>query len=989
MNEQNGNKKEKRTKRRSRTVIWVGLALLVVVAVTMGGYFYIQSSETRNLEEARTAISMSDWEMADSSLEQALNTQPAFIRQHDNEAIALRGFVNYQMGDLPTALADMDQALADDSDLVDLLSYRANIHFRQNDHELALKDGKVAIEQSELLSAHLLAILHANQAIISYQLNDDQAVVAEVDAAIIHSQYLEDEVLAELYAMRANSAYGQGDFETALEDTRSALSFDVVLSDELLAALYANQAEILFERQQYDRAMDASDQALEYASFLPAKTMTNLYLERSQFLYEQGDLAAAIGEAEQAASYGEDLPLPHALQALESFQLFDAKEAMDEAEAALALDDQNVLANRIRGTLLVQQGDNHTALEHLEQAQSLEPNDLDTLAMCVQVHLNLGDLKAAEADLARAVDLAPNTVETLWAKAMVHLYDYEFEEARTLLDKAIALDSDRLELYVLRSQTYHQAHELEDAEADLERALAINPEFLAAQAGVVLNNASRFDYDNFETQIQGLVDENPKWAQGHVILADYHTWTTGDLDKAMVHVDKVIELSPESVKGHVLQGSVLLEQNEHEQALASFERALAIHNDSTYARGGLVEYYLAINDLDMALATIDEIITFTPESSHPRVWKAKIYLSKGDLDNAWITVNQLLDNDPENPYALLTRADINFQVGNSQQAMIDLSRTLDIYPLFAEALLERAAIYYFQGDLDSAKQYAIQTLEVDRTMGLAHGLLSDIAFAENDLEESLTQTDLMIEEMPDFSFGYFDQGLVNSSLGRFDEALVSYSTGLEVETEDNDMIGLLTYHRALINFTLGDKEQALADFQSVLETTSNVELLNDTENLLAYPSSIPVIADGRFLVEDEIQRFAISYSQDWDRMEDDPENGYVLSLWIEEEDVIASVDIYLLEFPLGVSELAGAIAEAFYAPGSFNSLSLNDVEIAGGNGLVRQYELIYDDMVVDGRQYYAVRDGRAVIIITETSPGDYDIFAKEFEAIVASFAFLP
>jgi tetratricopeptide (TPR) repeat protein len=990
MNESNGTEREKEPKRFSRSIIWVGLVVLVLVAVIVGGYFFIRSNEIRHLEDARTAISLSDWETATLSLEQALNTQPAFIRQHVNEAIALRGFSAYQMGNLSTALDDFDQVLVNDNDLIDLLAYRANIHFVQDNQDMSSNDGEAAMKNSELLPDHLLAKLHANQAIINDLSGDDQAVLAEIEAALVLSQHLKDETLAELYARRASRAYRLGDFDTASEDIRFALSFDVILPDELLATILANQAELLYEREQYERVMDASDHALEYENFLPDETLTDLYLKRAQILYQEGELGAAIGEAQQAASYGEDLALPHALMALQSYLSFEEKQAMDEAEAALTLDDQDALAHRIRGTLLAWQGDAQNALKHLEKSLALEPNDLETLTMSVYVQLELNDLEAAEADLARAIDLDPNNPATIWAKAMVHEHNYEFKTARTLLDQAIAKDENRPEFYTLRSHTYRLTEEMEDANVDLERALELNPEFADARTGIVGIRANGFDFENFETDIQELLSRYPTWHRGHQMLAEYHLWVTGDLDQVAIHVEKVHELSPDASKGHVLQGFLYLEQDEFEQALASFELARELNSDSTDALGGLVDYYLAEQEFDEALAIVEDIRTIDQESMFPRVGQAQVYLAKGDLQSAWSVINRVLDADAQNPTALLIRAEINQQAGNIQEAMIDISRALDNYPLYADALLKRADIYYLQGDLDSARQYANQALEVDPNLSFAHGLLSDIAFSENDLEESLKQTSLVIEKRPDLAYWYYDQGFINTSLGRFDEAVASYSTGLEVETEDDGLIGLLTFSRALAYYTLGDKEQSMADFQAVLENTTDVELLSETENLLAYPSAIPVVTDGRFLIEDEVQRFAISYSPDWERLGGDPENGYVLSLWAEQDDQMASVDVYLLEWPLGVSLLAQATLEALFEPGSVNSLSLDSMEIAGTNGLVRQYEFFLEDgTLASGRHYYAVQGGRAVIIVVEVTEGDFDQFAEEIQLITSSFEFLP
>jgi tetratricopeptide (TPR) repeat protein len=993
MNEANETQKAKRTRGGIRIILLVLLVLLVGAALITGGALYSQSRETHHLEDARWSIARSDWEEASSALIKALNTQPAVVRQHAHEATALRGFVAYKMGNDAEALSAMDQALAMDPNLLDLLAYRADIHFRQNNHESALLDSHSALDHSALLDDHLLAMLHANLAVMKAASGTDQDVMAEVDAALPFAAYLQDQTLAKLYALRAISAYNLGDFETALEDTRLALSFEVDLADELLARLHANRAAMRCDQEQYDEFMAATAAALQYAAQLPDDDLYEIHRQRSQFLYDHGDLAEAIEEAEQAVTYGEDLSLLHALLALQSYQSFAEENAMTEAAIALSLDDQNALAHKIRGTLLAWQGDVHAALDHLQKAQDLQPNDLDTLAMCVRVHLALNDRQAAEDDLKQAVALAPQAPAALWAQAMVHYHSYEYQTARSLLDQAIAAATDRPEFYTLRSETYRQVAQIQDIENDLQNALALNPQFLDARAAASWNRAwsegSEDSFAAFEQEMLEIIAAYPHYYEAVAMLADYHLRVTGDLQQAAAYAEKVEELLPESNTGKVLLADIYLADDEYDQALALIEKALeADHNDAN-ALESLVNYHLETGDFESALDRVEQLKIIVPNDVRPLAKEAQVYLIMGDLEKAWIAAHRVLAEDPENQYALLVRADINRYTGKLQEALLDISRLLDSNPRSVEALLKRTLIHYLQGDMDAARQYAQRALAVDPDLGIAHGLLSDIALAENDLETALAQTELMIQKSPDMASGYYNQGLTNASMGNYEAALASYSAGLEVETEDDDMIGSLTFNRALINFTLGNKEEGLADLQAILESTTNVNILNDTEMLLAYPSEIPIIAGERFVIEDELLGFSLSYAQEWNRMENDPDIGQVLSLYLE-EDAAASVDIFLLDWEDTVDAYATVIVDVLYDPERFTSQSLDAMSIAGEDGLVRQYELISDDgTLVEGRHYYGVKDDRAVFILVETYKGDFDRFADEFELIAQSFAFIP
>lgn len=75
-------------------------------------------------------------------------------------------------------------------------------------------------------------------------------------------------------------------------------------------------------------------------------------------------------------------------------------------------------------------------------------------------------------------------------------------------------------------------------------------------------------------------------------------------------------------------------------------------------------------------------------------------------------------------------------------------------------------------------------------------------------------------------------------------------------------------------------------------------------------------------------------------------------------------------------------------------LSLEEVQIAGRNGMVLHYEVIRSNEsgileTYRGREYFLVVGDIAMLIWMEAYQGDYEAISPEFDAIITSFDLLP
>jgi tetratricopeptide (TPR) repeat protein len=944
-------------------------AMVVVIAGAAAGFFFVRGSEEGNMDAASAAIAKADWSVAAALLDEALATKPDFLRQHDTEALALRGLSFYQLADYETALVDMNAALARDPNLVDLLVYRADIQYRKGNDEAALADFEEALAYSDLLPEHLLALVYADRAAIYHDQSKAAEAKEEVAQALELGRYVSDQTVAELYAIRAQSTFELEGVEADLTDNLTALDMDVGLTSETRASLLADQTAIYHHAGLYDLVLERSDEAIALED-LAEDDLANMWVQRADALFRQGDLNGAIAEAEEAVSHGQGEALLHALQAIAGYEEGDEEQALTEAEAALAIDQDMAPAYRVRGTLYAWQGKLDQTLADLGRALELDPADVEALAMRVFADLELNDLEAAEADLARAQAINPAAPATLWAEAQLAYYNYDFETARALLDLAIEQDPSRPEFYVWRSWTYRTTVEEDLVKRDLEQALTNNDDFALALEGMLGVKANFNEMEGYEEETRRLIELYPDNYRLYTRLGYYELYDMDDSEAALATAEKILTLRPESTVGYLLRGYIHLEDEEYELARADFDQALSVRPNSLDALG-------AIHWVDKGQEEYDQALN-----------QAWIYNLQDDRQSAWGKIHKALAYDPDFKDALLTRAEMYIDNGEFDQAQLDLHRVLDRYPRDGWAHTIQARAYYAQGRYDEMVEAAEKALEIDPTMTDSYWYLWLGALAEEDFERALEHTQEWAEAAPASARAHFFLGGAHNALGSSRDAVDALSEAITLSESDDPGLGDYYYERHLAYLDLGEPETAKADLEAALVSTTNLDTIDRIEIALANPGVLARSVAGRRVIEDEAGGFTISYDEKWQQWPAEPSEGYMLSLAYGEDELNASADVYIYydwDPSLSLYDLA-----AYINPAENGAVvkPLEQVQINGISGLMRPFEFEGPGRVEIGRQYMVAKGNKLVIISVWAIEEIYPEFEAEFDALVDSFAFL-
>ena len=245
-------------------------------------------------------------------------------------------------------------------------------------------------------------------------------------------------------------------------------------------------------------------------------------------------------------------------------------------------------------------------------------------------------------------------------------------------------------------------------------------------------------------------------------------------------------MSPEFFSALMNRGSILHDLGRGEEALASYDKALAIKPDHAVAlcRRGHALYHL--DRLAEAIANYDRALEIAPD-----------------------------DAETLNVRGLALR-----RLQRFEEALASCDRALAIKPDLAAVHNSRGVI------LQDLKRFEDALASYDRALALDPDLadaLSNRSTALRELhrpEAALASCERALAIRPDYVEALNNRGLAQSALRRFTDALDSYDRALGIAPDDGEAVGnrrrALFYNRGVVLFKLGRYEAAIADFERAL-----------------------------------------------------------------------------------------------------------------------------------------------------------------------------
>jgi tetratricopeptide (TPR) repeat protein len=328
---------------------------------------------------------------------------------------------------------------------------------------------------------------------------------------------------------------------------------------------------------------------------------------------------------------------------------------------------------------------------------------------------------------------------------------------------------------VEQARTLHRNGRLDEADQIYDAILAADPHhFDALQLSGVLKHQQGRSVEALRL-VAAALEAQPGSADAQmnygVILAalDRH-------EEALASFDRLLAMGAgDDSTLHYNRGNVLDNIGRHAEAVASYDAALTFapnHTDALYNRGNALRSLGRIED---ALASYDEALSLAPDRADIRTNRSALLLMLERIDEALEGLDKVLAEDPDDIAALNNRGNALTRLKRYDEALTSYGRALTLCPDHADALSNRGLALTELGRYDEA--------------------LADFAQA--------------LRIAPDFVDAHLNRGNTLIKLARMEEALRGYSAALALSPQHAEA----NFNAALTRLCLGDFRQGWKQYE--------------------------------------------------------------------------------------------------------------------------------------------------------------------------------
>ena len=237
------------------------------------------------------------------------------------------------------------------------------------------------------------------------------------------------------------------------------------------------------------------------------------------------------------------------------------------------------------------------------------------------------------------------------------------------------------------------------------------------------------------------------------LLAESYT-LAGRYEDAIAAYEKQLAIDPDNYQAYLHLGNLQARLNDLEQAEEAYRQALAINEKGHEALAAQADVAYRRCNLSRAVQAVQAALALQPDNTVYLGRLATLYEAQGRDEDAFAQYEKLLSAPDSDVVAHLTAAEHLFRTGELEGAAETLERLLAAgsLPAFQEGLAHNLLgdVYLAQGrTLPAQGEYelALQTLPI---LYAAQASLGDIRLMDGDPEAALQLYDRAVRQLPGF-----------------------------------------------------------------------------------------------------------------------------------------------------------------------------------------------------------------------------------------------
>jgi tetratricopeptide (TPR) repeat protein len=238
---------------------------------------------------------------------------------------------------------------------------------------------------------------------------------------------------------------------------------------------------------------------------------------------------------------------------------------------------------------------------------------------------------------------------------------------------------------------------------------------------------------------------------------------------------QAVRLLPDSAEAAYNLAEVLREQNQFEQAIASYQQAITQRPDYAEAYYKLAFTFGLQGKLEEAIAHYREALFLKPDYSNAYNNLAVALAEQGNLEEAIAYYQGAISLDPAYANAHNNLAVTLAKLGKTEDAIAHYQQALSLTPDYAEAHTNLAVALGKQGKLEEASNHYQEALNLNPSSAEAHSKLAFALGQEGKLDDAIAHYEKALTLEPKcVATVHSDMGFALQSQGKITEAIASH-----------------------------------------------------------------------------------------------------------------------------------------------------------------------------------------------------------------------
>ncbi len=314
---------------------------------------------------------------------------------------------------------------------------------------------------------------------------------------------------------------------------------------------------------------------------------------------------------------------------------------------------------------------------------------------------------------------------------------------------------------------------------------------LVAIALAVLTFGRNMDYRSELSIWEDTVANTPgnERAQNNLGLA---LQSRGQLDKAIAHLKRAVEIKPDYAPFHNNLGGALNDCGRFGEAIAHYEKALQLMPDLAEAHNNLGLALVAVGRPNEAIAHYQRALEIKPDYAEAYYNLGNALSARGELDQAIADYQKALEINPDFADACNNLGGALLKCGRVDEAITQYEKALEINPDFAGAHYNLGLALAGRGQIEEAIRHYHQALNVKpdheealNSLAWLHATCPEASFRNGARATELAERAMALSRGRNPN--YLDTlAAAYAETGQFSEAVKTVEQALALATSQNN-----------------------------------------------------------------------------------------------------------------------------------------------------------------------------------------------------------